>query len=107
VAVVPGETVSAHFNVAPEKEHSSVTSVSVSFVALENGMVMHSYAGCSQQALVEPKKGQGFTGDTGVDTAVFKSYPHAEKELAVVVAGTVLEDEVSRNYFFKKTFQLD
>ncbi len=102
VAVIPGENVSIHYTVTPTNEENAITSVTTSYALKKDGMVMDTYAGSTQSALLEPKPGQGCTGDSGVDSGVFPKEP--DGELTAILAGTVRVGEETRNFMFTKPF---
>ena len=105
VTVMPQESVSAHFQVAPKDEKNAVTSVTVSFVKQHNGMVTHSFGGSTVQELLAPRDGQGAAGDSGVDVAVFAGNDD-EGDHFVVLAGTVRTEEGPQNFYFSRQFYL-
>ena len=105
VSVVPEETVSIHYTVRPADATDAVTSVSTSFALKKNHMVVHTYAGSTTTELIEPKDGQGATGNTGVDTSVFSEDP--DGELYAILAGTVRKGDETLNFFFEKPFEVD
>ena len=104
VVVVPHENVSIHYRVSPEDGKDAITSVTTSFVLKRNHMVVHTFAGSTATELIEPKAGQGSSGDCGVDTAVFPAEP--DGDLYAVLAGTIRKGEETVNYFFEKPFEL-
>ncbi|MEM1179332.1 MAG: hypothetical protein AAGM22_13365 [Acidobacteriota bacterium] len=105
LTIIPLENVSAHFAVTPTNDKNAVTSVTVSFVQKDNGMVVHSFAGSTVQEAIAPRGGQGAMGDVGVDVAVFNGRPE-DGELYAVLAGTVRTEEGPHNFFFSKEFAL-
>ncbi len=98
VAVVPKQTVSLHFRVAPTGQGKAVTSVTASLVEMKDGMVMDTFAGATVNALIDAKDGQGLTGDMGADYTVFSNRGFGQ--VAAVLAGIVNTDDGPRNYFF-------
>ncbi|MCP3958941.1 MAG: hypothetical protein GY719_13900 [bacterium] len=102
VVVIPNENVSIHYMVAPADEKDAVTSVTASFVLKKDHMVVHTYAGSTTTELISPKAGQGATGDSGVDSAVFPAEP--DGDLYAVLAGTIRKGEETVGYFFERPF---
>ncbi len=102
VAVIPGENVSIHYTVTPITEEGAITSVTTSCALKKDGMVVDTYAGSTQQALIDPKPGQGAFGDSGVDSGVFPKEP--DGELTAILAGTVKTGEETANFLFTRTF---
>lgn len=106
VAVLPGESASIHFRVTPRAETSAVRSVTASFVASVHGMVEHTYAGSTMNDTMEPRSGQGLTGDTGVDLVVFEGRVPENARLEAILAGIVVTENGPANFLFTRSFEL-
>ncbi len=102
VTVIPNENVSIHYTVAPKDEKDAITSVTTSLTLQKDHMVVHTFAGSTTRELISPKAGQGATGDSGVDAAVFPAKP--EGDLVAVLAGTLRKGEETANFFFSRPF---
>lgn len=102
VAVLPGESASIHYAVSPKSQDDAVTSVTASFVLMQDQVVLRNFAGSTTAELISPKDGQGMTGDVGVDASVFPE--KHEGELAAVLSGTARHEGQTVNFFFKREF---
>jgi hypothetical protein len=98
VAVEPRERVSIHYRVTPAGDGKAVTSVTASLVEMKDGMVMDTFAGATVTATLDPREGQGLTGDTGAQFAVFANRGFGQ--VAAVLAGIVETEDGPRNFFF-------
>lgn len=106
VAVLPGESASIHFRVTPRADTSAVRSVTASFVASVHGMIEHTYAGSTMNDTMEPRPGQGLTGDTGVDLVVFEGRVPENARLEAILAGVVVTEDGPTNFLFTRSFEL-
>ncbi len=102
VAVIPGENISIHYRVLPLSEVNCITSVSASVVEKADGVVMHSFFGCTVSDSLAPKAGQGMVGDTGADISVFHNHHFKDSGLEAILAGTVRTEHGPANFFFSR-----